>query len=132
MILLSFIFILIAGFAKSKRDTYMKNLDFANSWKNKYKKDENGNLIINHKNLWYYLWLYKPSYVEKFPYSTTIFVNLTDNWHKWESININCIFISFLFLFPITKLNIIFIIILRIIYSIYFTIKFHKKNNYVL
>lgn len=105
----------------------MKNLDFAKTWTNKYKKID-GKLITNTKRLWYYVGLYKPAYVEKFPYSTTIFVSLTDNWHRWESININSIFLSFIFLVSIVNTNFIFVIIgLRMFYSLFFTFFFHKK-----
>jgi len=35
---------------------------------------------------WYYLWLYKPIFQERFPYSSTILVGLTDHWHSWNTL----------------------------------------------
>jgi len=54
------------------------------SWKNKWKLYPNGSLIPNKKALWYYLWMYKPAYKERFMYSTTILVSLTDGWHAFQ------------------------------------------------
>lgn len=50
------------------------------SWKNKWKLFD-GELRFNDKKLWYYLWLYSPRFVERFPYSSTFFVSFTDGWH---------------------------------------------------
>ena len=38
-------------------------------------------LYIEQKRRWYYLWIYKPKYVEAFPYSSTFLVFLTQGWH---------------------------------------------------
>lgn len=56
----------------------------ANTWKNKYKKDAEGNIIPNTKKPWYYLGLYKPQYVESFPFSSTALVSFTDPWHRYK------------------------------------------------
>ncbi len=39
---------------------------------------------------WYYFGLITPEHKENFPYSTTIFVFLTDYWHKQQFIFLNC------------------------------------------
>lgn len=36
---------------------------------------------LNTKCLWYYAYLYKPKYVEAFPYSSTMLVWITQGWH---------------------------------------------------
>jgi hypothetical protein len=36
---------------------------------------------LNTKRLWCYLWLYKPKYIEAFPYSSTMLVWVTQGWH---------------------------------------------------
>jgi hypothetical protein len=59
------------------------------AWKNKWKRKD-GVLVRNQKRLWYYLWLYKPPYKERFLYSTTIFVGLTDGWHFLQLIYNTC------------------------------------------
>lgn len=69
------------------RDSWLKKYDWFNplkSWVYKW-KTLGGVRVICTKAPWYYLWLYKPDYVEKFPYSSTILVFTTDGWHglKW-------------------------------------------------
>ena len=56
----------------------------SNTWKAKYKKDAEGNLIRSKKSPWYYLGLYSPKYVEAFPFSSTALIALTDPWHKYK------------------------------------------------
>lgn len=48
-----------------------------NKWHSFYGVDK----VTIHKAPFYYLWLYKPEYVERFPYSSTFLVMLTDAWH---------------------------------------------------
>ena len=67
--------------------------DFNNgAWKNKWKLKD-GNIISNNKTIWYYLWLYKPKYKERFIWSSTILVKFTDGWHFFQSLMI--LFIGF-------------------------------------
>jgi hypothetical protein len=42
---------------------------------------------------WYYFG-YAPRYKERFPYSSTVFVFLTDAWHLFKSLMLGCIMIS--------------------------------------
>lgn len=46
------------------------------SWKNKYKQP-----FSNKIKHWWYFGIYKPTYDEKFPFSTTLLVSITDAWH---------------------------------------------------
>jgi hypothetical protein len=94
-------------------------------WRNKWKKDNKNNLIKNTKKLWYYLWLYKPDYKEKFTYSSTIFVFLSDFWHFLKFLKMNSLYISILIALSLSfSLSFItwFIILLitRLIYGIIF------------
>lgn len=57
------------------------------SWKRKWKKAPGGKILQkNHKSLWYYLWMYKPRYKERFPYSSTALVWMTDGWHLAQTL----------------------------------------------
>lgn len=53
-------------------------MDKETSWMNKWKL---GGTVPNDKRPWYYFGLYKPKLKEKFPFSSTILVFLTDFWH---------------------------------------------------
>ena len=81
------ILLFIAGLFNGRMD-YIKlhQLD-SESWKNKWEW-----IIINNVEVqqpyvkkWYYFGLFAPKYKEMFPYSSTILVFLTDEWHlrKW-------------------------------------------------
>jgi hypothetical protein len=61
------------------------------TWKYKYKKG----LPIYQKK-WYYFGIITPKYEEKFPFSSTYFVFLTDGWHflKFLFINTNLLIIA--------------------------------------
>ena len=63
-------------------------------WKNKWKLNEYGMIIPNTKRLWYYLWIFKPKYIERFPYSSKFLVGLTDAWHFAQSIMLTALFVS--------------------------------------
>ncbi len=54
------------------------------AWKNKWKKDERGEPIPCIKSPWYYLGVYKPKYVERFVFSSTFLVWLTDAEHLFQ------------------------------------------------
>lgn len=58
----------------------------AETWKNKYAKDQEGALIPISKSPGYYLGLYTPAYKEAFPYSSTALVSFTDPWHRAKAI----------------------------------------------
>lgn len=58
------------------------------TWKNKYKKDATGELIPtkNRRHHWWYFGLFRPVYVERFPFSTTWLVWLSDHWHLYKKL----------------------------------------------
>lgn len=59
-------------------------LNTGKSWRNKYKKDGDGNLILIKKSPWYYFGLVTPEYKERFPFSSTMLVFLTDAEHLFQ------------------------------------------------
>jgi hypothetical protein len=67
------------------------------TWVNKYAKDNKGKPIKYNGNAWWYFGLYKPTYKERFPFSTTWLVTWTDNWHlygslrDWSYVSAGCI-----------------------------------------
>ncbi len=66
------------------------------SWKNKYRRP-----IIPGDKHWYYFGLYTPAMEERFPYSTTLFVGLTDGWHLLKTMYLICTFLGVYFYKPI-------------------------------
>lgn len=77
-----FLCLIGAGYAKGRMDYIADSGEKGKEWKNKYKIVK-GKLLPS-TNDWWYLNLYKPTYQEKFPFSTTVFVFLTDRWHWWQ------------------------------------------------
>jgi hypothetical protein len=72
-------FTLLAGYFKGQLDAIadeeLKKLD----WHNKYDLTKNG----RYKH-WWYFGLHKPTFPEKFPFSSTALVFLTDRWHRTQ------------------------------------------------
>lgn len=83
------IMLFIAGLFNGRMD-YIKlhQLD-SESWERKWAWEYDPfikmTIRILHYKHWYYFGLFKPEYKEKFPYSSTILVFITDEWHlrKW-------------------------------------------------
>ena len=79
--------------------TWEKHQQFMNadlSWKNKWKLDALGNLIPNTEKHWYYFYFFNPKYKERFIYSSTLFVFLTDGEHLFQFIKLKFIWGGFL------------------------------------
>lgn len=70
-------------------------LNTSESWKNKYELTETGNLIP-YESQWYHFGI-EPAYKERFPYSTTLFVFLTDGEHLFQFLKNISIVIGLLF-----------------------------------
>lgn len=81
--------LIIAGIAKAWTDSLVdedvKKLD----WQNKYDLTK-----PNTYNHWWYLGFYQPKYVEKFPFSSTALVFLTDRWHMSQFIMLRCFYLA--------------------------------------
>ena len=71
-----------AGYAKGRLDYIADTGQKGEDWKNKYKVVDGK--LLQPKNHWWYFGLYKPKFQEKFAFSSTILVFLTDRWHWWQ------------------------------------------------
>jgi hypothetical protein len=90
-------------------------------------------IIPNTKRPWYYLWLYKPEYVEKFPYSSTFLVSLTDGFHLLQFIFLNTLFLGLVFYQPTFNLVLDFILLRVIcsqIFEWFYSKVFYNPNKY--
>lgn len=87
MIWLSVLFLISAGITKGYLDYYADSGVKNNEWRNKYDFEKN-------KNHWWYFGLYEPKYSEKFPFSTTMLVSLTDKWHKAQLIMLRFMYLA--------------------------------------
>jgi disulfide bond formation protein DsbB len=92
------------------------------SWVNKWAKG----FVKNEKRLWYYLWLYKPKYKERFPYSSTILVFTTDAWHLAQWIMLKSLILAVSLTAPITDVLVYDFIICQTIFSGTFELFFNK------
>lgn len=103
---IGFVLIYIAGLANSVMDKSAEgHLHYLSDWWRKSKSSWNkwkltpnpryfshSGLTIpveNDKHLWYYLWLYKPRYKERFMYSSGPLVWVTDGWHFCKMIELS-------------------------------------------
>ena len=55
------------------------------SWRNKWKLNKVGNIIINETRHWYYF-SFNPKYIERFYLSSTVLVFITDGEHLFQFI----------------------------------------------
>jgi len=123
MITLLLVYVL-QGYLEGKADKIAFSYQYLqHHWKNKYKKNpENGNLYktIPENIPWYYFKLYTPSYVEKFPFSTTILVFLTDDWHllNWVRYRLHDVTLTFVISSITGKILTSYAVLLLIIFPI--------------
>ena len=92
LFVISCFFIILASLFKGKMDIVMFRTNNS-GWKNKWKLSQNGKLIRYDKKDWYYFGFY-PKFKERFPYSSTILVCFTDNWHKYQFLFLRCIYLA--------------------------------------
>ncbi len=105
--LLSTIFTALAGVANAFMDNSAEN----NFSDNKYNKTKGGSNDENKwkqpkeegGKIWWYLWVFhKPRYKESFIWSSTLFVSLTDWWHKFQSMMLILFCLAIIAYVPIT------------------------------
>ena len=121
------------GFTYYDSDKYKNK---SKSWGNKYFQP-----LEKYKPKWYYLGIIKPLYKERFPFSTTSLVFLTDYWHLNQFLFLNYMFIGFtilavnieeFILFFNIKSNVVLFLyiflLLKICYMIGFNWGYEKKN----
>ena len=113
-----------SALGRFKRDWWNKG----RSWKRKWKLAPSEQVAIkNTQRLWYYFGVYKPNYVEKFPYSSTILVSLTDGWHLLQQIQFSLIFLGKAILLFDDPLNILIsFIVMKTLFSLSFEIVYKK------
>jgi hypothetical protein len=79
------VLLVLAGFFKGRLDAIadeeVKDLE----WDKKYDFTKSGDV-----KQWWYFGLYKPKFPEKFPFSTTALVFLTDKWHFNQFLMLKC------------------------------------------
>lgn len=94
--------------------------DATGSYKNKWKL-HNEQPIPNTKHLWYYLWLYKPEYVERFWYSSTFLVLFTDGWHTGQFLMRSSFMFAIIFN-DFTAVWYLYYVYLSVVYMLGFTL----------
>lgn len=100
--IISAILLIISAYSKAKMDVIANNSNIyiEIGWINKWKTVGIYNVPIPIKEKpWYYLKLYKPLFTEKFPYSSTILVFLTDRWHLYQFFFLNSFIAAVMSLF---------------------------------
>lgn len=92
--------LILAGWAKGKMDwvmfrsDYNKDREWLNKWKvHKYMIDGLTPIKAG-KAPWYYFGLHRPVFLEKFPFSSTLLVFMTDRWHLWQFIALRCFYLA--------------------------------------
>jgi hypothetical protein len=79
---------------KNRWEKWTGYLNTATSWKNKYDLNKEGNLKPYIKK-WYHFGIH-PAYAERFPFSTTLFVFVTDGEHLFQFVKNIAILTGFL------------------------------------
>lgn len=79
------LFVALAGYFKARADNEVRQNRIAHTWLNKWKL-YNGKPVKAIEAPKYYFGLYKPAFVEAFPFSSTLLVSFTDNWHLYNSL----------------------------------------------
>lgn len=107
----------LAGHFKGRMDGIadegIKNLD----WHEKYDFTKSG-----YTKHWWYLGLYHPRFPERFPFSSTVLVFLTDRWHRNQFYMLRCFYfaIGLLITTKIIPLLIITLIVMPILVGVFF------------
>jgi hypothetical protein len=78
-------FLMLAAFFKGRLDAVADEDIKDAEWVNKYDFTKSGE--TKH---WWYFGLYKPKFPERFPFSTTALVFLTDRWHFNQFMVLKC------------------------------------------
>jgi hypothetical protein len=94
-IILTLICFMAAAYFKAHMDAIDDSGIKSSEWKNKYQLDKWYNPVsLESKNHWWYFGLYKPAYAEKFPFSSTALVFLTDRWHAYQMLTYRFLYLG--------------------------------------
>ena len=115
---MTLILIIIAGACNAVMDVLQFNFDKSifkkynpsfwdpkKSWINKYRQP-----LTLYKKKWYYFGMITPKFKELFPFSTTLFVSLTDGWHLFQKITWSCLIAAIVLYEPVNGQVIDFIV----------------------
>lgn len=114
-----------AGYFKGKMDAIaddgIKQLD----WSKKYNFTKPG--MANH---WWYFGFYQPTFPERFPFSTTVLVFLTDKWHLCQFFMLRACYLAIaLALWPSAYgLVLLPFIVFPIILGVFFEISYRSSR----
>lgn len=120
------VFLILAGYFKGKLDAIADNGTKGDEWEKKYDLTKSSD--YNH---WWYFGLYDLRYPERFPFSTTILVFLTDSWHKYQFFTLRCFYLA---IAVALTLNIWLILLLScvifpVIVGAFFEYSYNKSRN---
>ena len=94
-IILILVCFMAAAYFKAHMDAIDDSGIKSSEWKNKYQLDKWYNPVsFESKNHWWYFGLYKPVYAEKFPFSSTALVFLTDRWHAYQMLTYRFLYLG--------------------------------------
>lgn len=124
MIWLSLIFLALAGVCKGFLDVIADKGIKTEQWRNKYD-------FTKKRNHWWYFGLHKPAHPEKFPFSSTALVFLTDNWHRAQFFMLRFIYLSIAVLGFNTLMSVLLMafVVLPIVLSFPFEITYSFLKN---
>ena len=127
ILLVIMILLLLAGHFKGKMDAVadegIKNLD----WSKKY------NFTKLRGKPWWYFGLYEPKFPERFPFSTTILVFLTDRWHRNQFFMLRCFYLIMAILISSNLLIILLnaFVIMPVLVGIAFEVSYADHRDYI-
>lgn len=87
------IILILAGFFKALQDNEVRKGRVNKTWKNKWAL-QGMQVTIKYKPVWYYFGIYKPAFKERFPFSSTILVWVTDKWHLYGGLKDSLLIIA--------------------------------------
>jgi hypothetical protein len=115
-----------AGHCKGRLDAIADEGIKGVDWHNKY--DFTKPSTTKH---WWYLGLYKPKFPEKFPFSTTVLVFLTDRWHRWQFFMLRCFYLAVTMFISANLFTVLILsfIIFPIIVGVFFESSYQKSRE---
>ena len=135
--LVAIILLVLGGITKAFMDLSSEgNLPFkgyywskSDSWKSKWKTTHTRLVTATKGDNWWYLGIIKPRYKERFPFSSTILVFVTDFWHLSQFFFLKFILLGAFLFEPITDIIVIDFIIVYVSMTVPFelTYSFIKK-----
>lgn len=76
----------VIAYSKACADILEERGQKFNTWRNKWKSVNTVFGVVHSYKHWWYLGLHTPEFQEKFPFSSTLLVSFTDEWHRFNSL----------------------------------------------